>query len=74
MEKKENLEEKYVWGGRNGIEPSSPGWSPGALPTLCYSRLLDSKGCCNKVIARYFFCQYNGRVIFSKAANSALVE
>jgi hypothetical protein len=26
------------WGGRNGIEPSSPGWSPGALPKLCYSR------------------------------------
>src|SRR5258708_32613399 len=27
------------WGGRNGIEPSSPGWSPGALPWLCYSRI-----------------------------------
>ncbi len=29
---------KRNWGGRNGIEPSSPGWSPGALPKLCYSR------------------------------------
>ncbi len=31
--------ETKMWGGRNGIEPSSPGWSPGALPWLCYSRV-----------------------------------
>jgi hypothetical protein len=30
--------DKPGWGGRNGLEPSSPGWSPGAWPWLCYSR------------------------------------
>jgi hypothetical protein len=44
LEKAENLRplrpaRSENWGGRNGFEPSSPGWSPGALPWLCYSRV-----------------------------------
>ena len=27
------------WGGRRGVEPSSPGWSPGALPVYATSAL-----------------------------------
>src|SRR3954447_25957475 len=41
MEAAENLKQIF-WGGRNGFEPSSPRWSPGALPWLCYSRVLKS--------------------------------
>jgi hypothetical protein len=30
-----------IGAGGPGFEPSSPGWSPGALPKLCYSRTLS---------------------------------
>ncbi len=40
---KRRKSEEENWGGRNGIEPSSPGWSPGALPQLCYSRVRSCK-------------------------------
>jgi hypothetical protein len=46
-----------TWGGRHGIEPSSPGWSPGALPKLCYSRSMKEKNCRTKVLHAQFSCQ-----------------
>ena len=63
LEKEENLiptrptdkAETKRWGGRNGFEPSSPGWSPGALPWLCYSRV-RSITAEHQVIAWYRFC------------------
>src|SRR3984957_4501329 len=45
------------WGGRNGIEPSSPGWSPGALPWLCYSRVRRVNDA-TKLLHGPLLCQY----------------
>ena len=32
-------DEEESWGGEDGFEPPSPGWTPGALPSLCYPRI-----------------------------------
>ncbi len=65
MEKEENLMPTRPtnkagtkrWGGRNGIEPSSPGWSPGAFPWLCYSRVLE-RHCRTTLLHGRQPCQY----------------
>jgi hypothetical protein len=36
-----------AWGGRYAVEPSYPGWSPGALPWLCHSRVKRMVLICN---------------------------
>src|SRR5579859_7957254 len=64
VEKEEDLKRKSTaeeekWGGRNGIEPSSPGWSPGALPWLCYSRAQRYRPEA-LAISSHLFCQYRG--------------